>query len=575
MFVVKYHRDSTIDIFSTQLELLADRAEGLVLWDDRLALRDLLYGTVREHEVVEYAFIERRGRPYVHSFEKGVPKALLSLPYKSHDTPVIRELENKQGQRFFDMTVPVGDENAVLHLGLSSTAITQQSLPQVLSVIVLGASAIVVGIIMAVVITRLITREVNQAASALRAHVVELVQAEADRKRAEEALQKSKGFLQTVIDAIPEAMIVISRNYRIALANQAIREKHGGRDLVADGLTCHHVSHHSDTPCSGQDDPCPLRQVVATKAPVLVTHTHYDIHGNESIVEVAAAPILDEAGEVIQIIEAYRDITDRKRAEQELARYQDHLEELVGQRTRELKESQEKMLQTERLASLGSFAAGIAHEINNPLASILITAQHALKLENDRDIVNESLGEIVDDTERCARIVKNVLQFAKQEASEKHSVNLNDIVQRAASLTQKYAQRRSIHLEIELSNDIPSVTADPMGLEQVFVNVINNALEASSKGQRIMVYTKQVVGKVRVCVEDSGRGMTEEERQHAFDPYFTTRTKDGGTGLGLSMVHGIVTEHNGTIDINTESGKGTTITIEFPIMTASTNGDVT
>jgi PAS domain S-box-containing protein len=135
-------------------------------------------------------------------------------------------------------------------------------------------------------------------------------------------------FLQTVIDAIPETMLVIGRDYRILLANRAAREMAGGFD-PATCLTCYQCSHHRELPCEGQNSPCPLRQVIATKAPVTVTHTHYDSHGNEVFVEISAAPVFDEAGEVIRIIEACRDITERKRAEDALKQERSLLRTLI------------------------------------------------------------------------------------------------------------------------------------------------------------------------------------------------------------------------------------------------------
>ncbi len=118
-----------------------------------------------------------------------------------------------------------------------------------------------------------------------------------------------------MIDAIPDVMLVIGNDYRIVLANRAAREKAGGIDPTT-GLTCHQLSHHRDLPCTGKDEPCPLRQVIAAKAPVTAMHTHYDAEGKESFVEVSAAPVLDEAGEVSYVIEACRDVSERKRAEE-------------------------------------------------------------------------------------------------------------------------------------------------------------------------------------------------------------------------------------------------------------------
>ena len=137
------------------------------------------------------------------------------------------------------------------------------------------------------------------------------------RKEMEETIRQSGAFLQTIIDAIPDVLLVIGTDYRIVLANRAAREMAGGIDPTV-GLACHQLSHHRDLPCAGKDEPCPLSQVIATKAPVAVTHTHYDAEGKEFFVEVTAAPVLNETGEVSYIIEACRDVTDRMRLERAL-----------------------------------------------------------------------------------------------------------------------------------------------------------------------------------------------------------------------------------------------------------------
>ena len=144
----------------------------------------------------------------------------------------------------------------------------------------------------------------------------------------EEAIRRSRAFLQTVIDAIPETMLVIGRDYSISLANRAAREMAGGIDPVA-CLACHQLSHKRSLPCEGRNDRCPLREVIATKAPVTVTHTHYDSEGNEVFVEVTAAPVFNDDGEVTHIIESCRDVTERKRAEAALEQDRNLLRALI------------------------------------------------------------------------------------------------------------------------------------------------------------------------------------------------------------------------------------------------------
>jgi len=130
--------------------------------------------------------------------------------------------------------------------------------------------------------------------------------------------KNSRAFLQAVIDAIPSGTLVLGRDYRILLANRTARDLFGRDDPVADGLTCHELSHHNSVPCDGQDDPCPLREVVATRRPVTVTHVHTDAGGNRAFVEVTASPILDANGEVTRIVESCSDITERKEADEHM-----------------------------------------------------------------------------------------------------------------------------------------------------------------------------------------------------------------------------------------------------------------
>ncbi len=163
-------------------------------------------------------------------------------------------------------------------------------------------------------VDRDLTNRTSQLAVANEALTAEVDQ----RKAAERSLKESEDFLRTAMAAIPGAMIVIDRDHRIVLANEIACRNNGGTDPVADGLTCHQLSHHSDTPCTGESDPCPLRKVSVTKQPITVTHMHYDSEGNERIVEVTGVPIFDENGRVRFMIEASFDITDRKKAEEEL-----------------------------------------------------------------------------------------------------------------------------------------------------------------------------------------------------------------------------------------------------------------
>jgi two-component system NtrC family sensor kinase len=226
-------------------------------------------------------------------------------------------------------------------------------------------------------------------------------------------------------------------------------------------------------------------------------------------------------------------------------------------------ELEENLRQTERLTSIGTLAAGIAHEINNPLASVVMTAQLLRRRGFDAK-TNEMLENLIQDAKRCGRIVRSVQKFARQEPSEHVSLDLNAVVRAAEELSRTDLRRSGIALSLELDDELPTVMGDKTELEQVVLNLINNAANASQKGQAVVVRTVAANGGARVSIRDDGHGMSPDVKRHIFDPFFTTRGREGGTGLGLSIAHGIVEDHGGTIEIDSEIGQGTTVTVSLP-----------
>ena len=254
----------------------------------------------------------------------------------------------------------------------------------------------------------------------------------------------------------------------------------------------------------------------------------------------------------------------QQRDQAELARYKDHLEDQVKRRTAELADSHEKLRRSERLASIGTLAAGIAHEINNPLGLILLQVDTGYSDKNNPKAMERVLGKIEQHVGRCAHIVKSVLRFAREEASEKLPQDLNAIVQRAEDLVRNLTDSHGIALDLKLEEDLPQIEANPTELEQVMVNVIHNAVHACRRGGAVSIRTTKDCDTVRAIVRDNGIGMSSEQLKHAFDPFYTTKFGQGGTGLGLSTCHGIVTQHGGQLAVDSVLGTGTTVTIDFP-----------
>jgi PAS domain S-box-containing protein len=242
----------------------------------------------------------------------------------------------------------------------------------------------------------------------------------------------------------------------------------------------------------------------------------------------------------------------------------------------EQRRAEQKIRESERLVAVGTLSAGIAHEINNPVGSVLASAQYALMVMDDPDgaeKVAESLGNIVSEARRCGQIVKSVLKFAREETTERWPVDLNRVVGQARDHSMEMTRRYGATLELQLADDLPEVFANPTEMEQLLANLIRNALQAGGYGIRVGVWTELRSGRVRLSVIDDGPGMPPEVREQIFDPFFTTREASGGTGLGLSMVHGIVAGHGGTITVNSEPGRGTEVRVELPVHRAGQGGE--
>jgi len=265
-------------------------------------------------------------------------------------------------------------------------------------------------------------------------------------------------------------------------------------------------------------------------------------------------------------------VMQRVRNEADLASYREHLEELVAERTRELELSRDRLRHSERLAAVGTLAAGIAHEINNPVGLILLSAERLLQTAENQegDTTYTYLQDIVANAKRCGKIVKNVLHFAQRnDQADRWPDDINVVVRAAVELTRSYAANRGGAIELALQEDLPAVLLNPLELEQVVINLIRNGIESSVDAPQIVIGTELDGNVVRVTVRDFGPGIRDENRNRVFDPFFTTRQTEGGTGLGLSLAYGIVAGHGGTIDVKNAPNRGAVATVELPIVVDS------
>src|SRR5262249_20946759 len=265
-----------------------------------------------------------------------------------------------------------------------------------------------------------------------------------------------------------------------------------------------------------------------------------NLTGRPLVVNVSIAPLVGKAGQRIGRLILLDDTTQRVRLE-------------------------EQLLQTEKLTSLGLLAAGVAHEVNTPLAVISNYIQMLAKQLPGDDQRHKLIGKIVKQTFRASEIVNNLLNFSRTGAAEFSEVNLNKVLEETLSLVSHPFRTARVSVIKTLQGNLPPVLGSPNRLQQVFLNLFMNARDAMPSGGMVEVRTAANNGYVEVEVTDTGIGIADENLHRIFDPFFTTKSSGRGTGLGLSVSYGIIKEHLGKIEVRSTPGKGTSFRLEFPV----------
>jgi len=261
------------------------------------------------------------------------------------------------------------------------------------------------------------------------------------------------------------------------------------------------------------------------------------------------------------------DLRERKRADADRARQQRELEETVEVRTRELLESRNRLIEREKLAVVGTLAAGVAHQINNPIGAILNCAEYALMCRDDEDartILERALKDNLAEARRCAQIVRSMLQFSRDQPTAKWVEDLNRVARRAQRAISAYAKDRQATIAFSTEDESLLARISPIELEQAIVNVLRNAIESRPSGVHVSLRLSRRDKTALLEVTDDGRGIEPAHQERLFEPFFSTRTREGGTGLGLSVAHGIVVDHGGQIRIESFPDMGTRVVITLP-----------
>ena len=275
----------------------------------------------------------------------------------------------------------------------------------------------------------------------------------------------------------------------------------------------------------------------------------------------------DEMGELAQ---SFNDMTRQlSRAKSELIAWGTMLEKRVEEKTEIIKDAQTQLMQSEKLASLGRMAAGVAHEINNPLTGVVTFGHILLRALPADSQERKDVEIIIEQANRCSTIIKGLLEFSRATSTEKAEVNIHDLLKGTLHIVEHKADFFNIQIITVLDESLPPVWAGGLQLEQVFLNMIMNAADAMEGDGTLTISTRRVMDNGRAFAEiefnDSGHGISEENIPKIFEPFFTTKPVGKGTGLGLAVSHGIIEDHGGTILVKSEVNKGTSFYIRLPL----------
>ena len=353
-----------------------------------------------------------------------------------------------------------------------------------------------------------------------------------EQRLLEKRIRESKRNLEAIFDSIRDRLSLQAPDYRILRVNRAVTQYHRTtfKDLL--GKTCYEVYYGSDRPC----ERCPVTTTLQTRQPASSIKKSPD---GETTFRFLSYPILDEKGNLHSVIEHVQDITEEQRL-------------------------QDQLIQSEKLAGIGILASGVAHEINNPLSGIIGMAE--IVLEEASSTQKAYMEDILNCAQRINEIVSGLRSYSRAaRKTDQSPLDMNEILEDSLKMVRLAAKMNPVEV-IKKFEPVEKIEANAGQLQQVFVNLITNAFQAmNGREGRLVLSTRSSKDLVEVKVSDNGMGIPPQYLKKIFDPFFTTKNPGEGTGLGLNIVYRIITNYEGTIDVESKEGAGTTFTIKLPV----------
>lgn len=351
---------------------------------------------------------------------------------------------------------------------------------------------------------------------------------------------------QDILNSLDDIILIVERDYVIEDINKSGltllgRSIEDAEDAI--GQKCYLALYNETEPCQH----CPLTQTLKTSKTEVVER--YD-STSERHFRIKSVPILNEYDDVTKCVLSIRDLTEKVDVEAKLKRMQQELN------------------LNRRLVAIGQVAAGMTHEINNPLTGVIAFSQMLMQKDIPENM-KEAVEVIYDGASRVVGIVERLRNFARRDRPDKESADLNAIISNTLAMRSYETRSNGIEVTTNLAEDLPETMANVGQLQQVLLNIIINAeqaMAANSKQKQLTITTEQIADNIRVSISDNGPGIPAEIIDKLFDPFFTTKDNSSGMGLGLNISNSIITEHGGAIRIESEPSSGSTFIIELPIV---------
>ncbi len=379
------------------------------------------------------------------------------------------------------------------------------------------------------------------------AYILESVRDVTRVKNLEIALKETEAFLEKIITGSPIAIVVADRYGNILLINPSAQELFGyssgeaatmisAVDLYPEGVAADIKKNLKNEKLGGQGKLTGMNTTIVNS------------DGEEIPVEITAS-IIYEDDEEIAVVGIYTDLREKLAAKNKL------------------KDAQARLAQSEKMASIGQLAAGVAHEINNPLTGILFYAEMKLAALAAEDPERGEVAAVIEDVSRCRDIVKNLLAYSRQSNPTKEIIQLNEVIDQSLALIRDPKLLINIEIVKDIYTDKMLVHVDRNQICRVVINLVMNAVSSMAGSGKLIfrTYRDAAWQKAVLEIEDSGRGISAEHLPRIFDPFFTTKKLGEGTGLGLSTVYGLIQENKGIIEVKQTSKKGTTFRVELPL----------